>query len=93
MGTNPLIDQIVATVKKIINDPRSPVPRTTYGVFVAADGTDANLSKVTIGTATFNRVRKLKHVSLTAGDVVMMLNDGQTPLTIIGVVTGNVQIG
>lgn len=65
-----------------------------YGTWVASETVDANLSQVQLpgdGAPVARGVRKLAHVTgLVVGSQVMMLKSGNTPLTIIGVVVGDV---
>lgn len=59
--------------------------------FVAADGTDANLSTITIFGQTATRVRKCAHVGvMTAGQNLICIQGNGIPLTIIGVLVGNI---
>jgi hypothetical protein len=58
-----------------------------YGVYTGPDA-DANLSLVTFEGNALSGVPKLKHVTLTEGDFVMMIKGGGMPLTIIGVHDG-----
>lgn len=58
-----------------------------YGVYTGADA-DANLSLVTCEGNYLSGVPKLKHVTLTVGDFVMMIKGAGMPMTIIGVHDG-----
>lgn len=97
MAVQDLTDRIVDLIRKILKEPSSPVTHITYGTYQSANTLDSNLSVVTIGagpySSTSNSIRKLSHVTgLTAGNTVMMVSDANTPLTIIGVVVGNITL-
>jgi len=87
-----IVDRIIDLVRKVIKEPGSPVVNLVDGTYVGPMGADANLSSVVVGPNTFNYVRKLEHVTLVAGDTVMMVRDGSHPLTIIGVVVGDITL-
>lgn len=83
-----IVDAIVNRVLKIIE---KKSPKIRFGVFVAAEATDANLSEVTLqGGGTGRMIPKLESAtSLAAGDVVMLLSGGGSGYTIIGVLSGD----
>lgn len=92
---NTLNDAIIDAVRRALTDRRSPVPRYYYGQWNGSEDIDANLSNVRLTMAAEDSrfVPKLKHVvGLSAGDTVMCTAGGQAPLTIIGVVVGDVAL-
>ncbi len=62
------------------------------GKWVSAESVDANLSQVTVGTATYRFIPKLESVSPSAGDTVLMLASPSSPMIIIGVLVGNITL-
>jgi hypothetical protein len=82
MAVQDLTDRIVDLIRKILKEPSSPVTHITYGTYQSVNTMDSDLS-----------IRKLSHVTgLTAGNTVMMVSDANTPLTIIGIVVGNITL-
>jgi len=59
------------------------------GTFVSAETEDANLSSVKVFGTTLRYIKKLKHVTLAAGDSVLMVKGNGMSLTIIGVIVGD----
>lgn len=59
-----------------------------FGTFTAAESVDANLSRVTIGAATYRYVPKLKSATPAAGNTVLLVKIG-TQLVILDTVVGD----
>lgn len=95
MAAKDVVDAVYRMIVKTLESPASPAPRISYGVFRSVSTSDANLSVVGMGNpeVTSDWIRKLEHVTgLANGDTVMMISSSSTPLTIIGVVVGNVTL-
>lgn len=95
MAAKDVVDAIYRMTMKALEAPNSPMLKTTYGIFRGVSTSDANLSIVGMGNPEIQTdwIRKLKHVTgMVNGDVVMMVSNANTPLTIVGVVVGNVTL-
>lgn len=95
MAAKDVVDAIYQMVMKALEAPGSPVLKTTYGIFRGVSTYDTNLSLVGMGNPEVQTdwIRKLKHVTgMVNGDVVMMVSSANTPLTIVGVVVGNITL-
>lgn len=67
--------------------------RILHGTWLGAESEDANLSKVEIEGITVRWAQKLEHVTgLAANDQVLCLKGPGTPVTIIGVVVGDITV-
>lgn len=63
------------------------------GTWLGAEAEDANLSKVEIEGITVRWAQKLEHVTgLTVNDQVLCLKGPSTPVTIIGVIVGDIRV-
>lgn len=59
------------------------------GTFISAESEDPGLSQVRVLGTVLRYVSKLKHVTLTAGDSILMVKGNGMSLTIIGVIVGD----
>lgn len=85
-----LSEDIAKMVRKIIRQERGAQSTYAQGVFVAEEAVDANLSIVDILGTEVRFVRKIKATgTLLAGQSVLMIQGGGIPLTIVGVVVGD----
>lgn len=84
------IRALTEMVRTIIKKEKGAFSVFVQGKFVSAETAPA-LSRVNIMGQEARNVRKLSHVgTLTANQSVLMVQGGGIPLTIIGVITGNI---
>lgn len=74
----------------VVKEIRNSAPYFTTGIWVAAETVDSNLSSVRVGDSILRFVPKLSGVSPSANDTVLMLKAPGVPLTIMGVLVGDI---
>lgn len=85
-------DDIALYVRRIVEELiQKQAYHILYGTWVAAETEDANLSKITIEGVQVRWAPKLASVTgLTAGKQVMCIKGPGVPVTIIGLIQGNI---
>lgn len=91
MPADDTVSSITALVKRIIRSERGAFSNHVQATFVSEEPSDTTLSQVTVQGNTIRFVRKLSHVGvLSAGQQLLCIQGGGIPLTIIGIVTGDI---
>lgn len=84
-------ESLTELVRSEIRKSQGVTSTYTQATFVAVDGVDPNLSTVTVFGATTTRVRKISSVGvMTAGQQLLCVQGNGMPLTIIGILVGNI---
>lgn len=86
---------ILAT--RIFNQVEKYIAKNTirfyYGIWQGTESVDADLSQVLFDTVLITGVRKIVSVTgLSAGDTVLCVRGPATPMTIIGIVAGDITL-
>lgn len=85
-----LSEDIAKMVRTIIRKERGNYSTYVQGVFVSEEPVDVNLSVINVLGTEIRFVRKIKATgTLLPGQSVLMVQGGGVPLTIIGVVVGD----
>jgi hypothetical protein len=86
-------DLVTAMMREIRGFIINNTDRVLHGTWLAAEAEDANLSKIDIEGIEVRWAQKCEHVTgLTENDQVLCLKGPGTPVTIIGVVTGDIRL-
>lgn len=87
-------DRLVTMIKQYVNEAiLNKSIKVTAAEWVAAESVDSSLSQITLDGDTYHFVQKHAHVTgLTSGDIVHVMYGPNTPMTIIGIVAGDISL-
>ncbi len=79
-------------VRAILNEEFLGASPLLTGTFVAPEGVDGNLSEIVILGDTFHFVPRSGDEPLVAGDSLLLVRTKSIPLTIVGVLKGDITL-